>query len=87
MLGFFKIVSAVCEAVECMGIHVPNEHANILKRKERNGTVPPNQKRALIEYVQSTYPKYFGLKMIFSRHMSLRRQRMLSDPNERLSFE
>ncbi len=87
MLEFFKIVSSICEAVECMGTHIPNEHASILKRKERSGIVAPNPKRALIDYIQRTYPEYFKIKMIYSRHMSMRCQRMLSDPNEKLSFE
>jgi hypothetical protein len=87
MLEFFKIVSAICDAAECMGIHVPDEHASILKRKERTGTVAPNPNRALIDYVQRTYPAYFKIKRIFSKHMTLRRNRMLSDPNEKLSFE
>ena len=87
MLAFFKIVSSVCEAAECMGTNVPDEHANILKRKERNGTVAPSPNRALIEYIQHTYPAYFRIKRIFSKHMDMRRQRLLCDPHAMLSFE
>ena len=87
MLPFFKIVSSVCEAVECMGANVPDEHANILKRKERNGAVEPSPNRALIEYVRRTYPTYFRIKRIFSKQMDMRRQRLLRDPCIKPSFE
>jgi hypothetical protein len=86
VLDFFKIVSDVCSATET-GITILNEHTAVIKRRERLAKVISNPNRALIEYVQCTYPEYFGIKLSFSRYLISNRHRYIRTTDESLFFE
>lgn len=87
MLDFFKIVSDVCAATECVGARMLNQHESIMKRRECFGVVGPETNRALIEYVQFTYPEYFGIKLSFPKHLSANRHQLHSENGRSLFFE
>ena len=87
VLDFFKIVSDVCSATESGGMHILNEHNAAIKMRERRTTVSPNPDRALIEYVQWTYPEYFGIKLSFPDFVIANRHRYVSDSSQSLFFE
>jgi hypothetical protein len=78
VLDFFKIVSDVCSASDAGSIPILNNHDAAIRRRERLTKVSPNPNRALIEYVQWTYPEYFGFKLNFSDYLLANRHLYIS---------
>lgn len=84
-LAFFDIVRRICENEPWTTIFKNEHQSNMLKR----GTAPtrPQHNRALCEYVQYTYPGYFGIKLRLPHHSVRHRNRIPKDQQQELFFE
>jgi hypothetical protein len=89
-LEFFKIVRKVFENVnEPCTYLFKNEHESCVLRKGVSTTQPQprHNNRILIEYIQWTYPEYFGINIHFPRYLVKNRNNVPKQQQLDLFFE
>ncbi len=84
-LDFFKIVKIVCDNEPWNNIYINSHTYHVMKKKDNLDTEPPN--RMLCEYIQYTYPTYFGFQLRLPHECVKNRHHLTKEQQRDLFFE
>jgi hypothetical protein len=85
-LDFFKIVKIICDNGSWKNIYVNPHDAAVMKKKDNPNSERP-QNRELCEYIQYTYPTYFGFQLHLPHAMVKNRNRLTKEQQRLFFFE
>ena len=85
-LDFFKIVKRVCDNKSWENIYINVHDAAMMKKKGYPNAERPTD-RGLIEYIQYTYPTYFGFQLRLPHECVKNRNRFTNEHQPGLFFE